>query len=334
MPVTLYTGDFYDHNASVLVPNDDHLLSTIWCLASSPSFSTEVRRLDQSLKPSNRVFTQIPVDIRHWIQMARDKHPIGLPEPQSDDLTQWMFHGHPEAAEVSAVLHVAIARILDYRWPPELDPEIHLSDEARRWVIRCNSFAEHAAEDGIVCLSALRGEPSAGDRLRRLLADVFGTGWLPGKERQLLAATGDRNRQPAAIDEWLRDRFFEEHCKLFHNRPFVWHLCDGLRDGFHVLANAHKLTGPGGEGRRTLEALTYSHLGDWIARQQLDQQQDVEGADARLAAAQDLQRQLEHILEGEPPYDMVVRWKPLHEQAIGWDPDINDGIRINIRPFI
>jgi hypothetical protein len=39
-------------------------------------------------------------------------------------------------------------------------------------------------------------------------------------------------------------------------------------------------------------------------------------------------------LGGEPPYDIFVRWKPLHEQAIGWHPDLNDGVRMNIRPFI
>ncbi|MBS0528539.1 MAG: SAM-dependent methyltransferase, partial [Proteobacteria bacterium] len=40
------------------------------------------------------------------------------------------------------------------------------------------------------------------------------------------------------------------------------------------------------------------------------------------------------ILEGETPYDVFVRWKPLYEQPIGWDPDINDGVRMNIRPFM
>jgi len=29
-----------------------------------------------------------------------------------------------------------------------------------------------------------------------------------------------------------------------------------------------------------------------------------------------------------------VRWKPLHDQAQGWHPDLNDGIRQNIRPFL
>ena len=38
------------------------------------------------------------------------------------------------------------------------------------------------------------------------------------------------------------------------------------------------------------------------------------------------------ILEGEPPYDIFVRWKPLVGQPAGWNPDINDGVRLNIRP--
>jgi hypothetical protein len=29
-----------------------------------------------------------------------------------------------------------------------------------------------------------------------------------------------------------------------------------------------------------------------------------------------------------------VRRKPLHEQPIGWEPDLNDGVRLNIRPFV
>jgi hypothetical protein len=40
------------------------------------------------------------------------------------------------------------------------------------------------------------------------------------------------------------------------------------------------------------------------------------------------------ILEGEPAFDLFIRWKPLAEQPIGWEPDINDGVRVNIRPFL
>ena len=34
------------------------------------------------------------------------------------------------------------------------------------------------------------------------------------------------------------------------------------------------------------------------------------------------------------PFDIFVRWKPVLEQPIGWEPDINDGVRLNIRPFM
>ena len=54
----------------------------------------------------------------------------------------------------------------------------------------------------------------------------------------------------------------------------------------------------------------------------------------RLAHAEHLRQELIKIREGAPPYDIFVRWKPLHKQAIGWDPDINDGVRLNIGPFM
>jgi hypothetical protein len=45
-------------------------------------------------------------------------------------------------------------------------------------------------------------------------------------------------------------------CKLFHSRPFVWHLREGRKDGFHALVNYHRLD------RAILEKLTYSYLGE------------------------------------------------------------------------
>lgn len=144
----------------------------------------------------------------------------------------------------------------------------------------------------------------------------------------------DAKKAAADIGDWLRQNFFAEHCKLFQSRPFIWQIWDGNPNGFSALVNYHKLAAPKGQGRKTLELLTYTYLGDWIDRQKLDQAEGINGADDRLAAALDLQGQLKKILDGEPPYDIFVRWKPLHQQAIGWDPDINDGVRLNIRPFL
>lgn len=43
---------------------------------------------------------------------------------------------------------------------------------------------------------------------------------------------------------------------------------------------------------------------------------------------------MELILTGEAPYDIFVRWKALDQQPIGWNPDLNDGVRLNIRPLL
>ena len=241
-----------------------------------------------------------------------------------------MFDGRPSSADQP--LHVGVARLLGYRWPrqsgstylscPELIPE-EIEDQ-------CDS-------DGIVCLSAIRGESSASDRLRSLLSASFTREWSGNKERELLLETALLNGGKKAalnLDDWLRRCFFAEHCKIFHGRPFIWHIWDGNTHGFNALVNYHKLAGPEGQGRKTLELLTFTYLGDWIDRQKLDQAEGINGADDRLASALDLQRQLKNILYGEPPYDLFIRWKPIYEQPIGWEPDINDGVRINIRPFL
>lgn len=163
-----------------------------------------------------------------------------------------------------------------------------------------------------------------------LLAAAFGDAWNDRVLDKLLAEAGS-----ASLDDWLRNRFFEQHCKLFHHRPFVWHVWDGRkRDGFHALVNYHKLAEDDGRGRRLLESLTYSYLGDWIARQRDGVKRGEGGVEDRLAAALELQKRLVDILDGEPPFDLFIRWKPIKEQPIGWEPDINDGVRLNIRPFL
>ena len=201
---------------------------------------------------------------------------------------------------------------------------MRLSERARALVDRCSELAEFADGDGIVCIPSVRGKEPGADRL---LAVLTAAGIGPTKVQEF---TGG-----ASIDEWLHDGFFQEHCKLFHDRPFVWHIWDGRkRDGFHALVNYHKLAEGNGKGRQLLESLTYSYLGDWIAKQQDGVRTSEGGAEGRLTAALELQKRLVAILKGEPPYDLLVRWKPLHKQAIGWEPDINDGVRMNIRPFL
>jgi len=332
LPASLYIGDLYDSNINVIVPKAPESLPAIWAYLRSPQFREDVRRIDQRVAVTNATMLKVPFDLKHWQEVAAKKYPDGLPEPQSDDATQWLFHGHPAKAEPATVLQVAVGRLLGYHWPPELDSEMRLADEAREWVARCDALLEYADEDGIVCIPSIRAESPAAERVRALLAAALGEDWTPDKERELIAETGSKATE---LDSWLRNDFFEQHCKLFHHRPFVWHIWDGRkRDGFHALVNYHKLAEGDSGGRRTLEKLIYSYLGDWITRQKDGVRQGVAGAEDRLAAALELKVRLEAILEGEPPFDLFVRWKSLDEQVMGWEPDITDGVRLNIRPFM
>jgi hypothetical protein len=322
LPCTLYGGELYDNNTGVLIPNDPSHMAALWAFCSSPEYVREVRRIDQVLKVTNATLVKIPFDLNRWQKVAAEKYPDGLPEPESDDPTQWLFHGRPE--ESIAPLQVAVARLLGYRWPAEIDDKMGLSKRARALVKRCDELAKHADDKGIVCIPSVRGEEPAADQLLALLTAA---GVNPSKVREL---TGGLD-----LDDWLRTNYFEEHCKLFHDRPFVWHIWDGRkRDGFHALINCHKLCEADGKGRKLLESLTYSYLGEWITRQRDEVKRGEGGAEDRLAVALELQKLLEAILAGEPPFDLFVRWKPLAGQPIGWEPDINDGVRINIRPFL
>jgi len=156
----------------------------------------------------------------------------------------------------------------------------------------------------------------------------------PAKLADLIAAAGSSGGPGKSLEEWLRQDFFGQHCSMFHQRPFIWQIWDGRKDGFSVLVNYHQLAAPSGEGRRLLEKITYTYLGDWINQQKKAAAAGVAGADVRILAATELAAKLASIIAGEPPYDIFVRWKPLHQQPIGWEPDINDGVRLNIRPFI
>jgi hypothetical protein len=339
LKVARYAGAAFDNNVSVIVPRSPENIGALWAFCSSPEYSSAVRRINPKLSVTDQSFLHVPFDHLRWQKIADEQYPNGLPEPYSDDPTQWLFHGHPAHAEPGTELQVAVARLLGYRWPAELDRTMRLSAEARALIERSRELDAHGFTDpdGIVCLSPTRGESSAADRLRSLLAAAFGDDWSPARLSNLLAAPSNAKHgaaRRASLEEWLRDAFFEEHCKLFHHRPFVWHVWDGLRDGFHALVSYHKLAGADGVGRRTLDALSSTYLGEWIDRQRDAVRAGKEGADARLAAAVRLQEELNRILDGEPPYDVFVRWKPLPEQAIGWEPDLNDGVRLNIRPFL
>lgn len=296
-----------DLNAGLLIPKDAADLIAMYAFCRSDEYRRAVRAIDGEIKVTNATLVKVPFDRNRWQRVANEQYPDGLPEPHSDDPTQWLFKG--DIAASTEPLQVAVARLLAFRWPDQ----------------EADDLDSHADADGIVALQSLPGEADATTRLRTLLADAYDDRWSSALERRLVTAAGGKNGR---LEDWLRDVFFAQHVKVYDNRPFLWHIWDGRKDGFSAIVNYHKLD------RRTLEKLTFTLLGSWIDRQKHEARAERAGADARLAAAEDLQRRLKLILDGAPPYDTYVRWKSMAEQPIGWEPDLDDGVRLNIRPFM
>jgi hypothetical protein len=313
---TLYLGDHFESGLATIVPEDAKYLPAIWCYCCSTEFKEAVRRIDQKVAVTNNTLVKVPFDLAQWQRVAAEKYPNGLPKPHSDDPTQWLFNGHPRGS--LHPLQVAVARVLGYHWPRQTGSEF--PDCPALGPDGLEAFED---DDGIVCLNAIKGETPAADRIQSLLAAVYGSEWSAEKLSDLLAASGWRS-----MEDWLRNYFFEDHCTVFHQRPFLWQIWDGRKDGFSAIVNYHRLDRP------TLEKLTYSYLGDWLRRQEAAMQGGEAGSDARYQAALELQAKLKLIIEGEPPYDIFVRWKRIEKQAIGWEADLNDGVRLNIRPFV
>lgn len=350
LPVALYTGAKFDTNVAAVIPRDPAHLPAIWAFCSSPEFHTAVRRIDQALKVTNASLVKVPFDLAHWQQVAVEQYPNGLPEPHSDDPTQWLFQGNPAKALhpslPAATLQVGMARLLGYRWPePQKREGIGEKEGIGSEVLGIKGNGDGLAslvdDDGIVCLPPVAGELPAAQRLQQLLVTAFTQQLIPNTPipntqhptpntpsawiDRLLSEAGYGGQ---SLDIWLQEGFFAQHCRMFHNRPFLWHIWDGRKDGFGAIVNYHKLD------RAKLDRLIYTYLGDWIATQRHADSQGVAGANARLVAALGLQEKLKAIADGEPPFDIYVRWKPLHQQPIGWEPDLNDGVRLNIRPFV
>ncbi len=306
LAATLFTGEVFDDSAVVVVPRDESDLRAIWSYCSSHEYKEALRRLEKKTEVAPATMVKVPFDRDRWKAEAAELYAEGLPAARSADPTQWLFDG--EIVGSDSPLQVAVGTLVGSRWPGQAVSAIH----------------GHSADDGIVCVPALPGQRAAADRLRALLTAAYSEKWSPATLDDLLTSVGYAG---VSLERWLRDGFFEQHCKLFHQRPFVWQVWDNRHDGFSALVNYRSLDRP------KLEKLAYTYLGSWLERQRDEKSAGLPGADDRLAAAQALQRKLALILEGEPPHDIFVRWKEAHEQPLGWAPDPDDGVRMNIRPF-
>ena len=325
LPATIYLGGEFDSNVSAIVAVDAKNAPAVWEFCSSPEYERFVKKIEPGMKANNAVLVKVPFEIERWRKAASQSIDGDIGKPLSADPTQWVFHGHPANTIGASALHVGLSRLVGYRWPAESDPEMQLSDASRAWIAKSAELPP-GDHDGLLGVSAVAGEKPLADRLRAYLAAAFGADWSETLERHLVAeadeALDKKSARDGSLEAWVRDRAFRQHCVLFGQRPFFWHISDGLEGGFSVFVHYHRFD------QSKLRKLTYTLLGDWLDRAKS------ENNTLRYEKGRELQQKLEKILEGEKPYDIFVRWKSLAQQPLGWDPDLGDGVRQNIRPFI
>src|SRR5665647_445500 len=138
LEATLYTGEAFDNNTAVIIPNQTFDLAALWYFCRSGELNKLVRLIDSKMGVTNSTLTKVPFDIERWRKIAEEQGP--LPEPSSDDPTQWLFKGRPQLS--TAPLQVAVGRLLGYRWPAQVD---------------CDQLDTFLDTDGIVCLPSVAG---------------------------------------------------------------------------------------------------------------------------------------------------------------------------------
>src|SRR5205814_8910066 len=95
LPVTLYSGELFDNNSAVIVPRRQEWIPAVWSFCSSAEFVNSVRAIDQKMNVTNSTLLKVPFNLERWQKVAAELYSDGLPEPYSNDPTQWLFKGDP-----------------------------------------------------------------------------------------------------------------------------------------------------------------------------------------------------------------------------------------------
>ena len=206
-----------------------------------------------------------------------------------------------------------------------------------------------ADADGLVPFAPLSGEAGLLDRVHEELAALFPEQDVNQVEVELANELKRRvkgYRPAASIGAWLENVYFDYHAALYKKRPIVWHVASSQGSqpfAFGALCHYHRFDANcmaklrAGYLREAIETFRREAA---LAGREGRAGERVE-LQARLEEAQALDRKLQAVQEGhhEGPeggdrdYRILTPWKSADERPTGWDPDIDDGVKVNIAPL-
>jgi hypothetical protein len=206
-----------------------------------------------------------------------------------------------------------------------------------------------ADDNGIVPFSQATGETRLAERVRHELAGLF----PERNESQLEVEIVNELRRSvrgykrcASIDDWLANIFFEYHANLYKNRPIFWHIASSQGTGsfaFGAIVHYHRFDK---NGMAKLRATYIRDTIDELRREtgladKAGRADDRIELQAKVEEAQTLDKRLQWIQEGrhegldggERDYRILTPWKDASTRPRGWDPDLDDGVKVNIAPL-
>ena len=262
----------------------------------------------------------------------------------------YRLYGIPDATKAH------IERSLGERPPEVIWPQMEgktVVQKRMEHVWRLLSFAVKRVvevdDDGIVPFSQTTGETRLVDRVLQELSALFPDRDESHLEVEIvneLKRSVKGYRKCLSLDDWLANAFFRYHALLYKKRPIIWHFASSqgtVPFGFGALVHYHKFDANrmaklrAGYVRDTIEELRReAALADKAGRAE-----DRAELQAKVEEVQALDRKLQQIQEGHhegPPggdqdFRILTPWKEPDARPKGWNPDLDDGVKVNIAPL-
>jgi hypothetical protein len=217
---------------------------------------------------------------------------------------------------------VTVLRLLGFRWPEQDEYE------GRNGAVIASDLIE---QEGIIPLVSCGEQRTAAQRIRTRLERQFGENGADQSEQ------GFREWVGRPIEDWLRRDFFRRHLQQFKQRPIAWHFVspEGTFQAFVLYQTL---------SRPTLQKLRAQYAGSLIAQMRGEQERarqrgsadEVSQIQLQIEDVEEFRDRLERIERGdELKYRIRCRWKGEEENGRPgpYTPDIDDGVKVNIRPF-